>query len=71
MIADDDIKRNAADEGSAGLIGVHVAVPDGKPKVAVAAFRTIRINIVPSVECQVRLREMGRAGNFEMMHVVH
>src|SRR4029077_11810675 len=71
VITDDDVKRNAANEGSAGLIGVHVAVPDGEPVVAIAAFRAIVINVVAGVEREVRLGELGHAGNFEVMDVVH
>src|SRR5260370_290843 len=71
VIADDDVKGNAADEGSTGFIGVNVAVPDGKPEVAIAAFRAIVISVVAGVDREVRLGESGRAGNLEILHVVH
>jgi len=46
VIADDDVKRNAADEGGASLVGVHAAVPDWKRVVAIAALGAIVKDIV-------------------------
>ena len=71
VIADDDVKGNAANEGSAGLVRINVAVPDGKPEVAIAAFGAVGVDVVAGVKSEVWLREMGNARDFEMVNVVH
>jgi hypothetical protein len=62
VIADNDVEGNVANEGRAAFVGVDVVIPNGEPKVAIAAFGAIGVDVVAGVQSKVGLWEFRRAG---------
>src|SRR6516162_2032219 len=71
VVSGDDIQRNAANEGRAGLIGIQIVVPAGKPEIAIVAVAARDVHVVAGIEHESGSLQIRLAGKGQCAYVVH
>ena len=71
VVSGDDIQRNAANEGRAGLIGIQIVVPVGKPEIAIVAVAARDVHVVAGIEHESGSLQIRLAGKGQCAYVVH